>query len=255
MSNVFIEAPNPSPPRALPEERVIAVPDGTWDRVALAFRRALDYLPAEASSKLASVLDEDTLWAVAVVLAVWAGLHIVAIGALADVIMGALGALAIGMDMKAIFAATSEAADAETPDEMEHASRALAAGLSSLGIDVIIGWLTGRLMTQLKGAIRALRPSGSPNRWLGRKVREPAPKEPAGRRPGEEPVRTTETPLVPEPGPGLLGGVGTQYVGQKAAQVNWGAVTGVSLGVVAVGLLAVVALKRRNRTPRPDWRT
>ena len=253
--SVFIEAPNPSAPRPLPEERVVTVPDGVWDRVALAFRRALDYLPAEASGKLASVLDEDALWAVAVVLAVWAGLHIVAIGALADAIMAALGALAVGMDLKAILGAVRDAAAADTPDEMEQASRALAAGLSSLGIDVIVGWLTGRLMTQLKRAIRALRPSGSPSRWLGKNVREPAPKEPAGRRPGEEPVRTTEPPLVPEPGPGLLGGLGTQYVGQKAAQVNWGAVTGVSLGAVAVGVLAVVALKSRKRTPRPDWRT
>lgn len=249
-SNVFIEAPNPSAPQPLPEERVIAVPEGTWDRVALAFRRALDYLPAEASSKLASVLDEDTIWAVAVVLAVWAGLHVVAIGALADVIMGALGALAIGMDMKAIFAATSEAAAADTPDAMERASRNLAAGLSSLGIDVIVGWLTGRLMTQLKGAIRALRPKGSPNRWLGKKVQEPA-----GRRPVEEPTRPTETRVVPEPGPGLLGGVGAQYGGQHVADVNWRAVTGVSLGLVALGLVGVLAVKSRPRTPRPDWRS
>ena len=232
------------------EGGIASVPEGTWERITLAFRRSLDYMPASAAEQLAGVLDDETLWAAALVLGVWAGLQFTGIGELATLAMAAYGVLTVGRDVGAITAAIAKAAAASTPAEMEAVSRELAGALLALGIDVVVGWLTGRLMSAFKSAVRAVRSPVSPSRWLRPKAGE-RPVERAGERPTEG--RPTERPPLTEVRPGVLAGVGLHETGQQVAQTPWGAVAGVSLTAVALAGLAAWALKRRRRE-RPVWR-
>lgn len=252
MPEFLIEAPNPSAPVPLLADGIASVPDGTWERITLAFRRSLDYMPASAAAQLASVLDDETLWAAALALGVWAGLQFTGIGELATLAMAAYGALTVGRDVSAIIAAIAKAASASTPAAMEAVSRELADALLALGVDVVVGWLTGRLMAAFKTAVRAVRSPVSPNRWL--KTRTP---EKVGERPGERPTETegrpSERPPRTEVRPGVLTGVGLHETGQQLAQVNWGAVAGVSVTALALAGLGFWALKRRSRE-RLVWR-
>lgn len=270
-AEMFAAAKAPAQP-VTPGGRPIAqVPSDAWDRIVVALLRSIDYLPRAAADRLRSALDLKTVQALAVILAIWAGFTIAGLGTIATTIMGLVGAVTIGSDLWDLFSAGKKAAFAQSASELEAAAKDIAVAITALGVDVVLGFLTSKAMAVIKKAIDGVKGISSrtgsffseffekPKLPEGPKPRPgKGPAEPA--KPGEKAAGegTTERPprrtkdLLDFSEPGILTGVGTQKTAEKAAQIPWPTVLGVSLGAVAVAGALAFALTRPARKQVQD---
>ena len=243
--------------------RITTVPEDAWDRIVVALWRSLDYMPAEAQTKLREALDLKTLRALAVVLGVWAGLTFTGLGTLATTLMTALGAITVAHDLYQLFVAGKDAAFAKTPEALELAAQHMATAVLGMGVDLLLGYLQSKLLASVKSAIETIRGSALRTRaffsdfFESPGTRPGAPKggAPEPTRPGAEPTkgRPAEAPPTPRrlPEPGVLTGVGFNQTVQAAASFPWLPTLGIGLGAVAL-TAAAAWLLRRPKLERPD---
>lgn len=233
--------------------RITSVPEDAWDRVVIALWRSLDYMPAEAQAKLREALDLKTLRALAVVMAVWAGFTFAGVGIVANAALAALGLVTVGSDLWRLLMGGKRAAFAKSVGELENAAREIAAAILSLGVDLVLGYLQGKLLAQVKRGIEALRGSALKGRaWFGEFFEKPGtrpkPGEGAGSKEGKTPERPgaeAERPWrVPFAEPSILTGVGMNEGGKIVAGFPVGAALGLGLGAVALTTAVVWVLRR-----------
>lgn len=241
--------------------RITTVPEDAWDRVVVALWRSLDYMPAEAQAKLRAALDMATLRALAVVMAVWAGFTFAGVGTVANAALAALGIVTVGSDLWRLLMGGKHAAFAKSPGELETAAREIAAAILGLGVDLVLGYLTGRVLAQVKRGIEAVRGSALRGRAFfaeffekpGSRPRQP-PEGSGGKsktpqeRTGAEPEKPPKGPLAE---PGLLTGMGANEGAKVVAQFPWGAAVGIGVGTVLCTAALVWAL-RRPKAVRDD---
>jgi hypothetical protein len=146
------------------------------DRIAEALRRSLPFVPAAARSTVDAMLRPETLAIVAGTLAVWAGSHFFGVGEIVDILLLAVGVLALGF---AVFEGADElyefakgALGARTERELDDAGRHFARAVVLLGISTIQAVL-------LRGQGRAVLGRGQPQ--IHPRVNPGAP-PPAGNR-------------------------------------------------------------------------
>lgn len=266
-AEMLAAAKAPAQPDTPEGRRITHVPSDAWDRIVVALLRSIDYLPRAAADRLRSALDLKTVQALAVILAVWAGFTIAGLGAIATTIMGLVGAVTVGSDLWDLFSAGKRAALAERAPELENAAKDIAAAITALGVDVVLGFLTSKAMTAIKKAIDGVKGiSARTGSFFGEFFEKPRVPEGGKSGTGKGPAGPTKTPGENAPGeklpekppsrardlldlstPGVLAGVGTQKTAEKAAQIPWPTVLGVSLGAVAVAGAFAFALTRPAR--------
>jgi hypothetical protein len=115
-------------------------------KLGATIRRAMNYLPAEAGSKLMSLLTPEALAALAGVLVVWAGSHAVGIGEAIDVLLLATGLIFVGREaldaIEHLAAFAKLALRARTDTDVDAAARDLARAVSIIGVNAVIVLLT-----------------------------------------------------------------------------------------------------------------
>ncbi len=147
------------------------------DRIGEAMRRSLPHVPADARAVIESMLQPATLAIIAGVLVVWAGSHFFGVGEVVDVILLAVGAVALGFAVfegaGALYDFADKAINARTDADLEAAGRHFARAVVVLGISTIQAIL-------LRGQGRAVIARGRPQ--IHPRIRVPPPPPPGANR-------------------------------------------------------------------------
>lgn len=240
--------------RAARGYRLVAVPRDSWDRVALALRRSLDFMPADAVAVIGPALDNSTLWTIAAALGTWAGVALSGLGAVGSMALSALPGAPAGVDLSALIAATRAAADATTAAGLETASQRVAQALLDKGPAAVAELLRSEPVARLRAVVDGFRPQASRNRDWYRAYDSSPDQRPS-----------SQSPAKPDGGPGkpLPTSPASQGAASPAPAPNaspvpaapaqpfpWGVTLGVTAGVLAV--LGVVAIATTRKPARPS---
>lgn len=211
------------------------LPDGGLARIKEALARAWSYLDDEARAKLAALQDEETLWALAVIVAVWGGFQLTPVGWIADAILAVVGAFAVTTDLIELLGGGADAVTANTPEQFDQAARRMAKGIAGLGIDFIAGIIGGTLLATLRRGIRWARGTKGAGKFFepvrGDRVIE-APKTPAKAGFG--------TSLAADVAIGAAVGVGAVKAGPVASQAWNDTKKALNIGLPIVGGLVLI---------------
>ncbi len=249
------ETPTAAPP----------IPADALGRVEEALSRAWKYLPDTAKERLAEFKDPATLKALAVLLAVWAGLHLVGVGQIADLI----GLILAGVEGARVswegITAVRMAINAKNDAELEAAAKQLAATMTDTVIDLLAVLLGNFIFRQLRSALNEVRVTFTRNTLAEppRVVEPPGSRPVAPKEPIERPGRVEELGESSKPGSRPVegsrpaeGGLATNGFG--ALGVATGAVTlrdfipwlGVGGVVLGIFLLLIGAATARTAARR-----
>lgn len=156
----------PAVQRLLAEQRAQAqnLQAAAWyERLYEALVRGLALLPQETWTRLVDLFDLDTLWALLVILGLWAGAHLVGAGFVGDVALIAYGVYSAGTS---IFVAGSHlwkfakgAIGATSETDLDQAGAHFAAAVGEIGFTVLEGFLGGKLFRAARSTIRAVAPA------------------------------------------------------------------------------------------------
>lgn len=142
------------------------LPDGGLARIKEALARAWSYLDEEARQKLSALQDEDTLWALAAVIAIWGGFQITPVAWIADSVLLVVGAYTVTADVVDMLGGAADAVLASTPEQFDQASRRISRGIVGFGVDAVAGLLGGALLGALRSGIRAAKGSKLATRFF-----------------------------------------------------------------------------------------
>lgn len=234
--------------------RIVAVPADPWDRIALALKRSLDYLPEADGRKLTASLDSSTLWALAAVLGVWAKLTLSRLGTIAALIQTALDSLSLPPTFDGLRAATKRAGESEQAADLEIASKSAAEAILAIGVASILGWLQSAALQQLKGLLEGVRdPATKAAGWAAAYLEQPKA-DPKKTQPTKARPATPPAAAPPSAPPAPPAGVGTGTPAPSRASVPqpfpWGLALGITAGALALaGLVALASTSRPKRLP------
>lgn len=115
------------------------LPEGAFDRAIEALIRSRSYLLPAAQQQLADLWDLDTLFALAALLLVWGGFQLFTpIGWVADIALAIAGGVTFGRDLYKLGAAIAKAVEAQTDQELDDSAKAIADGITTIGIDTVL---------------------------------------------------------------------------------------------------------------------
>ncbi len=112
-------------------------PENRLERIEEALSRALEKMPADARAKLKELSDPENILGLAVVLGIWGGLQLTPVGAVADTVLAAYGALSLGQDGIEMIGAAIEASDATDDALLDKAAARLSKAIVAVGVDAI----------------------------------------------------------------------------------------------------------------------
>ena len=134
------------------------LPDDGLEKIGEAVMRAKDHLAPEAQRQLAELWTVDSLFTVAVLLAVWAGFSLLTpLGWAVDIALGLYAAMSIGSELLQLFDATAKAAKATNDAELDQAAKALAQSFVAFGVDAVAGVVGGFAFGKLRAGLRGIR--------------------------------------------------------------------------------------------------
>ncbi|HCA94363.1 MAG TPA: hypothetical protein DEP38_06755, partial [Cyanobacteria bacterium UBA9226] len=133
---------------AVPSRKQSVAEMGVVDKIAAAISVAITKVPGEFYEKLKDLLNAKTLGAIALIMGAWGASHAVGVGQIADVILIGVGVITLGQDVISViedligFAAVL---NAQTWEEIDKAGEHLAQAIATVGVELIIQFLTHRL--------------------------------------------------------------------------------------------------------------
>lgn len=129
------------------------------DKVGEAIRRSLPHLPGEARQIVQAMLEPATLAIIGASVVAWAASHLIGVGEFVDIILLAVGVVALGFSVfegaRELLAFATTATGARSGVELERAGRHFAQAVTILGISTVQAVL-------LRGGARAVRARGVP---------------------------------------------------------------------------------------------
>ena len=174
------------------------------EKVAEAMRRALPYLPADASQTVRQMLEPESLVIIVGTLTVWAGSHFFGVGEVVDIILLVVGVFALGFSVfdgaKSLYDFATTAINAKTDHDIDVAAQYFASAVTILGIATIQAVL-------LHGQARQVAARGRPQIY---------PREPVGPPPpaGDE-LRVTRPASIPGGSLGSTDAYGTIQIARN----------------------------------------
>lgn len=194
----------------------MAVPSGRYERIYEAAVRGRGKLVPSVASQLAELFEPETLFALCVLVALWAAAQLTPAGPFADVallVFSGFGVIkqlfAAGQDL---YAWVTRASDAQSEDDLDAAAEHFAKAIATVGVEVLLAVISLKAFKMLKQKIR---------------------REPARFREGRGPVEEGRGPLyddpaarfrmTPEPEPSRVGPLREGYVYAAAATALPGA--------------------------------
>ena len=160
----------------------MAVPSGRYERIYEAAVRGRGKLLPAVASQLAELFEPETLFALCVLVGLWAAAQLTPAGPFADVALlvfsgyGVIKQLvAAGQDL---YAWVSLASDAQSDDDLEAAAGHFAKAIATVGVEVLLAVISLKAFKMLKQKIR---------------------REPARFREGRGPVEEGRGPLYDDP--------------------------------------------------------
>ncbi len=132
------------------------------ERLGEALERSLPHLDPEVQEEVAKLLDPTTLAIVAGVLVAWIGSHFIGVGEIVDVILIAVGVLAIGLavfdGIDELYNFADKALHAKSESDLDEAGKHFANAVAILGIQAVLAVLFKGTPKSFKGP----RPSVGP---------------------------------------------------------------------------------------------
>lgn len=180
----------------------MAVPAGRYERIYEAAVRGRGKLLPSVASQLAELFEPETLFALCVLVGLWAAAQLTPVGPFADVALLLVSGFGV---IKQLFAAGQElyawvtgASEAQSEEDLEAAAGHFAKAIATVGVEVLLAVISLRAFKMLKQKIRR-----EPARFRER----PLVEAPTGER----------FRVAPEPEPSRVGPLREGYVYAAAA--------------------------------------
>lgn len=153
------------------------------EKLMAAIERSLPYMPDEIAERFRELLTPESLALLAGTLALWAASHAIGVGFVVDALLLVGGGLALGWSVwrggKELVSFLNGALDAESEADLDAAGEHFATGVSILGVDATVAFLThkagsaglGSRGTQVAREVELVTPEGL-------RIRVPAPEAP-----------------------------------------------------------------------------
>ena len=173
--------PPPEPAQPLPPQTLV-------NNMVSAMTKALTLLPGEIAAQVQELLTPTSIAIMTGVFAAWAVSHAVGVGAVADVLLAALGVAYLGLDAiraaKLLYGFLNHCMPPAPPGAIDDAAREFSQLVTLVGIDIVSMILLGKAFKKARQKLEKKPGGAAPERGKA-EDRAPAERTPGEKTPGE----------------------------------------------------------------------